>query len=414
MSEEEKPQPLKWLGRAVPRRKHTPTMSPAAPSTIPRLAILPDYPQELWPSMELVADMLARHLAIDAPPQLHAELIRAPWKHLAWRNLDRLMNRLVTYPRYVRANVSGRFDCYHVCDHSYSQLVHVLPAEITGVFCHDLDTFRCVLEPTRDPRPRWFRKMAGHILRGMQRAAIVFYASGAVRDDIMRHQLIDPSRLVHAPLAPAPEFTAHPENERPGGLPAWIGSRPFVLHVGSCIPRKRVDVLLDVFARLSARDRELVLVQVGGEWTAAQRQQSDRLGARERVIQLRGLPRAQVAALYRQARVVLLPSESEGFGLPAIEALACGAALIASDLPALREVAGGAAIFCPVGDVDAWTHRAERALNGDAPTRELRLKQAAMFSWRRHASIIREAYLRLLGMATAPAPASLEKAGVDA
>src|SRR5206468_3095008 len=92
------------------------------------------------------------------------------------RNADRLLNRMWDYPRYARGRVCD-FDLFHVCDHSYSQLVHRLPAARTGVYCHDLDTFRCLLEPAAEPRPRWFRAMARHILRGMQKAAVVFYST---------------------------------------------------------------------------------------------------------------------------------------------------------------------------------------------------------------------------------------------
>src|SRR5438105_1528516 len=114
-------------------------------------------------------------------------------------NADRLFNRLWVYPRYVRT-LRNRFDAFHVVDHSYSQLVHALPAERTGVYCHDLDTFRCLLDPAAEHRPWWFRAMARHILGGMQKAAIVFYSTDSVRRQIEQHQLIDPSKLVQAPL----------------------------------------------------------------------------------------------------------------------------------------------------------------------------------------------------------------------
>src|SRR5262249_2206286 len=122
------------------------------------------------------------------------------------RNFDRVANRLRDYPRYLRA-VSHQFDAFHIADHSYAALVHALPAARTGVFCHDLDAFRSILDPRGHRRPRWFRPMSRHILQGMQKAAIVFYTTDDVGRQIRRHGLIDPPRLVQAPLGVAAEFT---------------------------------------------------------------------------------------------------------------------------------------------------------------------------------------------------------------
>src|SRR5207344_1409063 len=94
--------------------------------------------------------------------------LQPPFKRrVSWsghgQNMDRLINRLWEYPRWLGKRID-QYDLFHVADHSYSQLIHVLPADRTGVFCHDLDTFRCLLDPKSDPRPRWFRAMARRIL----------------------------------------------------------------------------------------------------------------------------------------------------------------------------------------------------------------------------------------------------------
>jgi glycosyltransferase involved in cell wall biosynthesis len=310
-----------------------------------------------------------------------------------------LANRMWDYPRYLRRRgVAGEFDAFHLCDHSYSQLVHELPGERTGVFCHDLDTFRCLLEPERDPRPRWFRAMARRILKGLQKAAVVFHLTDAVRKEIERFGVVDPRRLVRAPVAAAAEFVYRPlatsEVGRPLGM---VGSDAYVMHVGSCIPRKRVDVLLRVFAEV--RGPGLRLVQVGGEWTAAQRELIETLHLGDAVRQVRGLERTAIAELYRGAAAVLQPSDAEGFGLPVVEALACGAVVVASDIPVLREVGGGAAIFCPVGDVGRWSHAVAALIDGTypAPALDVRLAQAAKYSWAAHARTIAGAYRDLLG-----------------
>src|SRR5207237_3958855 len=107
------------------------------------------------------------------------------------RNADRLINRLVDYPLALR-RLAGRggFDLFHVVDHSYSQLVHVLPADRAVLTCHDLNTFRCLLEPEREPRPYWFRAMARRVLAGLQKAAVVVCDSDATRQALRAHDLV--------------------------------------------------------------------------------------------------------------------------------------------------------------------------------------------------------------------------------
>jgi glycosyltransferase involved in cell wall biosynthesis len=116
------------------------------------------------------------------------------------------------------------------------------------------------------------------------------------------------------------------------------------------------------------------------------------------VVQCRGLERATIAALYRRAAATLVTSEAEGFGLPLIEALACGSIVVASDLAVLREVGGAACIYCPVADVDAWSATVGRMLNDPrrAPERAIRLERAGCYSWGNHTRIVFDTYRRLL------------------
>jgi glycosyltransferase involved in cell wall biosynthesis len=329
----------------------------------------------------------------------NVESIRPKFQHLfslmplpgcraAAFNADRLFNRFVRYPRYLKRTRS-QFDFFHVVDHSYAQLVHSLPPERTGVFCHDLDAFRCLLEPERDRRPRWFRSLARRTLCGLQKAAVVFHSTMSVRAEIERFGLVDSSRLVHAPYGVAPEFTADGPTE--------TSRNPYLLHVGSNIPRKRIDVLLQTFAALRREFSTLRLVKVGEAFTPAQQALIRQLDLHDAIVHRANLTRAQIASLYRGATVVLLLSSAEGFGLPIVESLACGAPVLASDLPALREVGGEAICYAPAGDVAAWVAATRRILTkpDEGPSRAKRLKQAEQFAWANHARVVYDAYERL-------------------
>jgi glycosyltransferase involved in cell wall biosynthesis len=371
-----------------------------------KLALLMDPREEGWPSMDLVGEALLEGLSAlpsevtvtGVRPKIPRLLRRLPrLSERAAFNADRLLTRFGAYPaRTLLAR--GRFDAFHVVDHSYAQLVHTLPAGRTGVYCHDLDTFRSVLEPHREPRPAWFRLMARATLLGLQRAAVVFHGTQAVRTELLAHGVVAPERLVWAPPGVSPEFRPEPAPEDLSeSILAPLGGRPFLLHVGSSIPRKRLDVLFDVFAALRARHPGLWLVQQGGALTPAQREQVSRLGLGEALLQPPKLDRATLAGLYRRARAVLVPSEAEGFGLPVIEALACGAPVVASDLPVLREVGGDACTYCPVGHVEAWASSLHALLSGQTPPppRELRLERARRFTWHQHARTVLTAYQQL-------------------
>jgi glycosyltransferase involved in cell wall biosynthesis len=214
------------------------------------------------------------------------------------------------------------------------------------------------------------------------------------------HGLVDPFRLVKAPYGLSPEFSLQPSQSdaEAVNLPEQLPGR-FVLHVGSCIPRKRIDVLLGTFAALRAGHRDLHLIQVGGAFADAQRRQIDSLAIAAHVTQLARQKRATIAELYRRSAAVLMTSDAEGFGLPIIEALACGAPVIASDIPSMREAGGDAAKYVPVGDVAAFAAAVENALAArDEPhSRAKRLEQAAKFTWGVHAATILKTYLSLHG-----------------
>jgi glycosyltransferase involved in cell wall biosynthesis len=365
--------------------------------------LVPDFPEEGWPSMDLCAEMLASHWPepgglTTVRPAFRRVFSRSWGASSRWlRNADRLVNRIIVYPRFLR-RMGDRFDAYHVVDHSYAAVVHALPAERTGVYCHDLDAFRCLLEPQRDPRPLWFRRYARYLLAGLQRAAVVFHSTQAVRQEILRYGLVAPERLVQAPYGVPPEFSpASPCPPDHDGAPS--PRQPYLLHVGSCIPRKRIDVLLRVFAGVRRQIPWMSLVQAGGTWTADQVQLVSQLGIGDAVRQYRHLSRAALAELYRRASAVLLPSEAEGFGMPVLEALACGTVVIASDSPSLREVGGAAVVYAPVGDVPAWVDRVVALMQQPqmAPPIQERLARAARFSYHAQARRIYDTYARLLG-----------------
>lgn len=361
-----------------------------------KLAIISDFLEEDWPSMDLVADELVRQasgMAGVAATQIRPPML-APFRRLAggapsrfWHNVDRVSGRYLEYSLRVIPERT-RFDRYHLVDHSYAHLALLLPGAQTGVFCHDIDAFRPLFE--KDAAP--FRKaIARALLAGLRRATVVFHSTELVRSEILERSLVRPERLVQAPYGVAREFQPEPGPDDE----ALRRAPPYVLHVGSLIPRKNPEFLLQVFAALARARPELEFVQVAGTWTPALERLVEELGLGPK---LRRLPRhtqRELAPLYRNARAVLMPSLAEGFGLPVVEALSCGAPVVASDIPVFRQIGGPAASYVPAGALEAWQARVLEAMSDHSSlSRAARLERAARYSWQAHAEIIVKAHQR--------------------
>jgi len=390
------------------------------------LGVVCDPPEEGWASMDLVPEMILTHLAKRPDRDVAASRVVAPWSRRAVlapglgqtggaRNLDRVLNRYFDYPRYLKKFVrSSHFDLYHLTDHSYAQLLHVLPPDRTVVTCHDLDTFRCLVEPEKEPRPAWFRSLAKRTLLGMQKAAGIACDSEATRAAILRHGLLPEEKLRVVYLAVHPECSPRPDPEADLRAEAWLGpagsaEAPNLLHVGSNIPRKRIDVLLNVFSSIVKSIPSARLIKVGGELTPEQARLAESLGIADKITFLPFFhpaspqDRSSLAAVYRRAALVLQPSDAEGFGLPVAEAMACGTPVLASDLPVLREVGGDAAEYRPVGAISEWAEAAlglldERRNRPEAweMRRRQAIERAARFSWTTHVSTLVEMYRDVL------------------
>ncbi len=349
-----------------------------------RIAVIADFLEEKWPSMDLAAEQLATHLS--ELGGVEGILIRRPLRTTRGNRpattVERALGRFAQLPiELLPTRLEA--DYFHIADHSYAHLALLYPRNRVGVYCHDIDAFRAMLPGSGASPARVL--LSRILLRGLRHARVVFHSTLTVRDEILRHALVPACRLVQAPLGVATEYLNVPVQSE--------SARPYLLHVGSCIPRKNIALLLQIFAAARARDPRLELVQVGGLWTDEQLAYLERHQLTPHIRQKRGLMREELATLYAAAAVVLVPSLSEGFGLPIIEALACGAPVVASDIPVLREVGLEGVRFCSLSDVDDWTRAiAVIRANGTRAGQAARELVRARYTWRAHAQIIGDEY----------------------
>ena len=209
--------------------------------------------------------------------------------------------------------------------------------------------------------------------RAVRRADHVLVVSERTRRDVEERYRLAPEKVTVTPNGVDPSFT--PGGERDG----------YLLFVGAIQRRKDPLAALE-----AARSVGLPLVVAGPEKEPALAQRLREGGA-----DLRGyVSKTELADLYRGAAALVLPSRFEGFGLPVLEAMACGTPVVAAPEPALREVAGDAAVYAEDGDFAAAVRR---ALDERERLSAVGLERSRLFSWRETARLTADVYRRVLG-----------------
>lgn len=245
---------------------------------------------------------------------------------------------------------------------------------------------------------RLFRWMMALALRTSQHSIAI---SQSTYQDVLDHFAVAAAHITPIPLAADPIFGPQPAAQiadlrRRYGLP-----ERFVLYLGSNKPHKNLVRLVEAWGRVAPEFRDHRLV-VAGAWIEAFpepciRAEQIGLGA-DRIRWLGPVPGVDLPALYAAATLFVFPSLREGFGLPVVEAMACGAPVACADAPALSEVVGDAALhFDPqaVDDIGTVIVRALRSRELRAELRQRGLVRAAGFSWTRTAQETLVVYRRL-------------------
>lgn len=267
------------------------------------------------------------------------------------------------------------------------------------VTLHDLAFLR--FPETHTAASRAYYAAAAESARQAERVIAV---SRSTADDAIAWLGVNPTRLRVVHEAAGPEFVPRSSSAL-AALAQRLGfdaGRRYVLAVGTLEPRKNHVLLLEAFARLPADLGVQLLLASGRGWLDAPIFEAHaRLGLGERVRFLGWLGNADLAILYSHAAVLAFPSLYEGFGLPPLEAMACGAPVVSSHAGPMPEVLEDAALLLPPEDPTVWAAALRRVLADAALADDLRNRgraRAAAFSWERAARETRAVYREALGL----------------
>jgi glycosyltransferase involved in cell wall biosynthesis len=265
-----------------------------------------------------------------------------------------------------------RIDVFHGTDFA----VPYLPLRPSVLTLHDLSPW---LDPAWHVESDRVRNRTPMLLR-LGLATMVITPTDAVRRSAIERFHLQHDRVIAVPLAAAASFRPTPAPEH---------DPPYLLYVGTLEPRKNIGLILDLWRELR-REHPIDLVLAG-------RRRADFAEIpNEPGLRITGLtPEDALPGLYSGALACLYPSYYEGFGLPVLEAMQCGALVIASRDPAILEVAGDGAILLDVRDRALWLDALRLAVTQPEqmrPHRDQALARAGDFSWTKTARLTKAVY----------------------
>lgn len=237
------------------------------------------------------------------------------------------------------------------------------------------------------------------IKNALRKSEKIIAVSQFTKDDIVDQFKIDPEKIVVTYEGVSKKITATSSLDKDSILAKYSVSKPFIMYVGNAYPHKNLEGLIDEFASLKNEYQNLQLVLVGGEDYFYKRLKKKVKEANISKIVFTGfIPDDELAVLYKQAKAYIFPSKFEGFGLPPLEAMAQGCAVISSSKTCLPEVLGEAAIYFNP-DKSGWLLNSLLSLDKGAKHSDLvkkGLEQVQNYSWDDCVEQTREVYQNLL------------------
>jgi len=341
--------------------------------------------EEMAPELELVLFCNAfrirdvgQALGLSRPivnPRIPGRVLLTAWRRLGWPPIEAF---------------TGPVDVFHTSDWTH-------PPQRRGATVATVHDVGALIHP------EWYAPDVVEIHRrktraAAEKAAAIITGSEFTRREFLQLYGIDGKR-VHVVYYGVSSAFRPVDLDRASATARRLGlTRPFLLYVGTRERRKNLPGLMEIFARVSRRRPDVMLAVVGmrpwveasgihgaGHWSGRELEERMRqLGVAARVCILGHVSLQELLDLYSTAEVLVYPSYYEGFGLPALEAMACGLAVVAASGSALSEVVGDAGTLVDADEHDAFADAVLRVLDDDKFREGCRargLERASQFTW---------------------------------
>lgn len=378
-----------------------------------KVILISNYPPDRQESMLRFAKMLHKgllynkfHAEIWYPYVLFGKYTSNPHKGLGkWLGY---FDKWILFPLILRIRVflinkEKRVIRFHICDHSNAPYAACLPSKFTSITCHDVLAIQSALgfENTYCEGSRIGKYLQKWILKNLEQIETVATVSNYTlsqlklissnNGSLMRNYEVIPNGFNNHFYKLEDTFADRKISKLDNRL-----LEPYILHVGSGHVRKNRKLLIDMLINLS--DRWSGYVCLAGEGLEKELKQYCILnGVYDRIISVVSPDHETLVALYNRCEAFIFPSFSEGFGWPIIEAQACHAPVILSNVGPMPEVSGGAGLYANPNDVNTFTEAFLSLLN-EPKLREELIFKGVINTKKYEKDIMIKKYLNLLGM----------------
>lgn len=294
-------------------------------------------------------------------------------------------------------NFTGSMDLFHSPDFVLPPISKRVPTLLT---VHDL-SFVHYPEAYTDNLVSYLNRV---VPWSINRASHILADSQATREDLINHWNVPQEKITVLYSGVSDHFkpVTSPKEIRRVRKKYKLGNGPYLISVGTVQPRKNYRLLIRAFRQVADNYKHNLIIVGGMGWMHEPILDEIRLQKLEGRVRFLGfIDDTDLPALYSAATLFTLPSLYEGFGIPILEAMACGVPVIASNTSSLPEVAGDAALLLPANDVDAWAQNMLKLLEDMSSRMKMvgaGFLRARRFTWTQSARDLIMVYKNLLGL----------------
>lgn len=338
--------------------------------------------------MERYANQLVRELPVE-------EFVVSSQRLAPSGVLNLYYTRYLYYPLKARGHQG---DINHIIDHSYGHLVYGLDPKRTVVTCHDLNPLK--------HEESWLNlRLFKYSVGGLKQAARIISDSEATKKDLIKFLGIAPDKIKVIPLGVEEKFRVEYDQKGLDRIKKEyrLPEGKIILHVGGSAYNKNIEGILNAIVKIKDQRSNVFFIKIGSNFTEPQKSLIKDLKLEDCVKFLGEVSEGDLVALYNIADVAVFPSFYEGFGLPVLEAMACGTPVVTSKVSSLPEVAGEAAILVDPHSVESIAKGISKVLLfGELNYQRMvqkGLEQAKKFTWQKTTEetlkVYKEVYLSM-------------------